>query len=199
MNMKKILSLVLALALCVSIFAACGNGGDSSTSSTGGESSAAADGGEGSDAADSEPIDVLNQEETMDLTITIMDGYKQADSEIEKWLEEMYNVNITLNVLPGYTDGASQIQLIMAGDELPDTIWWWSMDTQYQQWVDAGLLVDVAPYIEKYPNIRQEEQEKLLQSLEKFLYKLEISSTLTDTEKQCYQQTKKFRDDLIRI
>ena len=31
MNMKKILSLVLALALCVSIFAACGNGGDSST------------------------------------------------------------------------------------------------------------------------------------------------------------------------
>ena len=154
MNMKKILSLVLALALCVSIFAACGNGGDSSTSSTGGESSAAADGGEGSDAADSEPIDVLNQEETMDLTITIMDGYKQADSEIEKWLEEMYNVNITLNVLPGYTDGASQIQLIMAGDELPDTIWWWSMDTQYQQWVDAGLLVDVAPYVAKYPNIR---------------------------------------------
>ena len=52
---------------------------------------------------------------------------------------------------------------------------------------------------EKYPNIRQEEQAKLLQSLEKFLYKLEISSTLTDTEKQCYQQTKKFRDDLIRI
>ena len=42
----------------------------------------------------------------------------------------------------------------MAGDELPDTIWWWSMDTQYQQWVDAGLLVDVSSYVEKYPNIR---------------------------------------------
>ena len=75
-------------------------------------------------------------------------------AEIEKWLEEMYNVNITLNVLPGYTDGASQIQLIMASDDLPDTIWWWSMDTQYQQWVNAGLLVDVAPYMDKYTNIR---------------------------------------------
>ena len=61
-------------------------------------------------------------------------------------------------------------------------------------------IICLVPEIhEKYPNIRQEEQAKLLQSLEKFLYKLEISSTLTDTEKQCYQQTKKFRDDLIRI
>ena len=89
MNMKKILSLVLALALCVSIFAACGNGGDSSTSSTGGESSAATDGSEGSDAADSEPIDVLNQEETMDLTLTVMTGFTQQDSEIEKWIEDL--------------------------------------------------------------------------------------------------------------
>ena len=90
----------------------------------------------------------------MDLTLTVMTGFTQQDSEIEKWIEDLYNVNIELNVLPGYTDGQSQIQLIMAGDELPDTIWWWSMDTQYQQWVNAGLLVDVAPYVEKYPNIR---------------------------------------------
>ncbi len=152
MNMKKILCLVLALALSISLFAACGNnGGDSSTASTGGDTSTGSD---NSDAADSEPIDVLNQSETMDLTITVMDGFLQQDSEIEKWLEELYNVNITLNILPGYTDGASAIQLIMASDDLPDTIWWWSMDTQYQEWVNAGLLVDVSPYIDKYTNIR---------------------------------------------
>lgn len=152
MNMKKIICLVLALALCVSLFAACGGNGGNSTASN--NSSTGSTSGDGEPADSGEPIDVLNQSETMDLTLTVMDGYKQADSEIEKWLEEMYNVNITLNVLPGYTDGASQIQLIMASDDLPDTIWWWNMDTQYQQWVNAGLLVDVAPYMDKYTNIR---------------------------------------------
>lgn len=155
MNMKKIVCLVLALALCVSLFAACGGNGGTSAS-TGGESSTTSTGGaESGEPADAgEPIDVLNQTETMDLSVAVMTGFTQQDSEVEKKLEEKYNVNISLNVLPGWTDGAAQITLLMASDDMPNVMWWWSMDTEYQKWVEAGLLQDVSGYMDKYTNIR---------------------------------------------
>lgn len=152
MNMKKILCLVLALAMSVSLFAACGNSGDSSNASTGGDTSNS--GETTGDAASTEPIDVLNQSETMDMTVTVMTGFTQSDSEVEKAIEEKYNVNITLNVLPGWSDGQSQISLLMASNDIPDVMWWWSMDTEYAKWVKAGLLQDVSPYLDKYTNIR---------------------------------------------
>ena len=81
MNMKKIASVVLALALSVSVFAACGSNGNSSASSTAStesstastdsstastDSSAAST--DSSAAATGDKIDVLNQSETMDVS-----------------------------------------------------------------------------------------------------------------------------------
>lgn len=158
MNMKKIICIVMALALCISLFAACGGNG-SSTASTGSTSSTAAEGGEtteegGESSAEGDVIDVLNQTEKMPVSIAVMTGFTQSDSEMEKMLEEKYNIDISLVVLPGWSDGQSQISLLMASDDIPNIMWWWSMDTEYNKWVQAGLLQDVSGYMQKYTNIR---------------------------------------------
>ncbi|MGN0478766.1 MAG: extracellular solute-binding protein, partial [Hominenteromicrobium sp.] len=160
MNMKKIICIVMALALCVSLFAACGGNGSSSTASTSSAASTADEGGEtaeeGGEASEGagEKIDVLNQTETMPVTITVMTGFPQSDSEMEKMLEEKYNIDITLVVLPGWSDGQSRISLLMASDDIPNIMWWWGMDTEYNKWVKAGLLQDVSGYMDTYTNIR---------------------------------------------
>ena len=146
MNMKKIASVVLALALSVSVFAACGSNGNSSASSTASTDSSA--------AATGDKIDVLNQSETMDVSVAVMNGFTAAGSRVQKELEEKYNVKFNLVVLPGWTDGQSQISLLMASNDMPNIMWWWSMDTEYNKWVQAGLLDDVSAYMDKYTVIR---------------------------------------------
>ena len=84
--MKKIICIVMALALCISLFAACGGNG-SSTASTGSTSSTAAEGGEtteegGESSAEGDVIDVLNQTEKMPVSIAVMTGFTQSDSEM---------------------------------------------------------------------------------------------------------------------
>ena len=94
------------------------------------------------------------KQERMPISITVLLGHTQPDSWIEQQLEEKYNVDITLIPLPGWTDGQAKLNLLMADeDQRPDVIWWWGMDKEYLQWVDAGLLHELTPYMEKYPNI----------------------------------------------
>ena len=101
--------------------------------------------------AEEDKIDVLNQEETMSVDVAVLTGHTKPDSQVEQWLEEKYNIDINLILLPGWADAQSKITLMMADpDARPDIIWWWAMDQEYVKWVDAGLLVDVAPYMDKY-------------------------------------------------
>lgn len=165
---NKLLSVALVGTMVAGTLTGCGGSGDAA--GDGGDSSApaatesgeageageapAADGAASDSAASGEKIDVLNQSETMPLKIACMTGFTQSDSEIEKWLEERYNIDIELVVLPGWSDGQSKVSMLMADDnERPDIIWWWGMDTEYAQWKDAGLLVDVSEYQKKYTNI----------------------------------------------
>ena len=60
-----------------------------------------------------------------------MTGFTAADSRVQKELEEKYNVKFNLVVLPGWTDGQSQISLLMASNDMPNIMWWWTMDTEY--------------------------------------------------------------------
>lgn len=84
MNMKKIASVVLALALSVSVFAACGSNGNSSASSTASTESSTAStdsstaSTDSSAAATGDKIDVLNQSETMDVSVAVMTGLHRS-------------------------------------------------------------------------------------------------------------------------
>lgn len=156
MKMKRIVCTIMALAMIVSAFAACGGSGGSSSSGSSKTSSTASgnEGGEEGSEAEGGLIDPTAQTETMPVSIAVMTGFTQSDSEMEKMLEEKYNIDISLQVLPGWTDGAAQISLLMASNDMPNIMWWWSMDTEYNKWVQAGLLQDVSGYMEKYTNIR---------------------------------------------
>jgi putative aldouronate transport system substrate-binding protein len=102
-----------------------------------------------------EKVDPLNQKEKMAVKIAVLTGYTQPDSRTEKWLEERYNLDITLIALPGWSDAPTKISLLMADDkERPDIIWWWGMDSDFAKWKDAGLLVEVTDYFNKYTNMR---------------------------------------------
>ena len=154
---KKILSCLLAAILCVSMLAGC-NGKDKSSSqdsTTPGNKGGETSGTESGDTSSSgEKVDPIAYKDPMDISIAVMTGFTQSDSRVEKMLEEKYNVNIELVVLPGWTDAPSKISLLMAGDDMPNIMWWWGMDNEFLQWKDAGLLVDVSEYLNKYTNIR---------------------------------------------
>lgn len=100
-------------------------------------------------------VDPLNQSEKMKVKIATLTGYTKADSRTEKWMEQRYNIDIELIVLPGWGDSPAKISLLMADDaQRPDIIWWWGMEADFAKWKDAGLLVDVSPYMNKYTTMR---------------------------------------------
>ena len=100
-------------------------------------------------------VDVLNQSEKMRMSVVCLQGYTQPDSEFEHWMEERYNLDVEVIALPGWSDATAKITLLMADEsQRPDILWWWNMDADFAEWVDAGLLVDVAPYMEKYTTMR---------------------------------------------
>lgn len=168
-NWKKVLCLVLALALCASLFSACGGDGGSSSSAPGSSQADSSEAGsaagdEGGDASEpeaggtsGEKIDptACGDMETMRLSVANLAGFSQEGSMMQKHLEEKYNVAIQLIVLPGWTDGPTKLNTLMASDDMPDVIWWgWDNTKEYHQWRDAGLLVEVSEYYNKYTNMR---------------------------------------------
>lgn len=91
----------------------------------------------------------------MRMSVVCLQGYTQPDSEFEHWMEERYNLDVEVIALPGWSDATAKITLLMADEsQRPDILWWWNMDADFAEWVDAGLLVDVAPYMEKYTTMR---------------------------------------------
>ena len=140
---KRIMALLLSGIMAAGMLAGCGGDSGSST------------GGPGGTPLADEPVDVLNQSETMKMSVVCLQGHTQPDSQIQKWLEERYNLDIEVIALPGWSDATAKITLLMQDEtQRPDIIWWWNMENDYAQWVDAGLLVDVAPYMERYTNMR---------------------------------------------
>ena len=57
--------------------------------------------------------------------------------------------------LPGWSDATSKISLLMEAMRHSDrtSSVRWNMEADYTKWVDAGLLVDVSPYMKKYTNM----------------------------------------------
>ena len=98
------------------------------------------------------------KEPPYEFTVAWQRGFTQADSVIQKYFEEKYNLKINIIVLPGGQDLQPRINLLMLDEtQRPDLFWWTTgnMMKEYTQWRDAGLLVDVADYYFKYPNIRE--------------------------------------------
>ena len=82
---------------------------------------------------------MLNQSETMKMSVVCLQGYTQPDSQIQKWLEERYNLDIEVLALPGWSDATAKITLLMQDEtQRPDIIWWWNMEKDYSHHHDGG-------------------------------------------------------------
>ncbi|MCL2092905.1 MAG: hypothetical protein FWH12_01810 [Treponema sp.] len=104
----------------------------------------------------SEVVNPLNQETTMPIRVLLLRGHTQSGSRQQQWLEERYNVNFELIVLPGAADANARTSLMMADDrERPDIVWWNdSMAPDFTRWRNAGLMVELTSWIDKYTVMR---------------------------------------------
>lgn len=123
---KRILALLLALAMIVGVFAACGDSGNNS--STGGTSSTSSTGGDSTGGDDSEPSNVSagpdDTSETYDFRCYWYYDWAQikewgADA-FSKYMGEKFNVNVTFEKPDADSD--SKLQLMLTGGDLPDAM-----------------------------------------------------------------------------
>lgn len=57
--------------------------------------------------------------------------------------------------ISNYTD---RLQLVMASGDLPDIIYTWEFDQNYEKWANDGLILPLDEYIEDYPNLMAQHQ-----------------------------------------
>lgn len=128
---KRILALLLALALVVGVFAACGDSSSSSSSAGNTSSTASTEGGDDAstvEGGDSEPANVSSgADDTSELYefdcywyydwATLKEWGKDAFS---KYMKEKFNVQV--NFSKPDADQDSKLQLLLTGGDLPDAM-----------------------------------------------------------------------------
>lgn len=92
-----------------------------------------------------------SEEEPFKISMTIFRGPKTENSWLEKELEKELNVDFEFIMLPGGNEAQTKTNLLMSDpNTMPDIVWWQGLEKEFQQWVAAGLIVDVLPYLKKH-------------------------------------------------
>ncbi len=152
MRKKKILSVLLATAMMSAMFTGCGGGGDdaASTNTNSGDSANSGSSGSG---------------EIKEFTafFAVPGSEINDDNEIQQLIAEKTGVKVKETWLTGQT-AQEAVGTLIAGGEYPDFI---DGGDGCAQLYDAGALVALDDYIDKYPNIKEflteQEWDKLRQ------------------------------------
>lgn len=167
--MKRILALLLCLAMIVGVMAACGNdtgsSGSTPTDSSSSEASTADDGGESSDAGEPSDVGVVNSTNpgtelpivTEPVTISVVKERHMLDTTKSynekpafKNFTEETGVTLEFQELAAGTAG-EQVPLLLAGGNMPNVFWALISDTQILQ--NESSLVPLEDLIPTYaPN-----------------------------------------------
>jgi len=157
---KKVLSVVLACAMVLSL-AACGSNNTSGTdTSAANNTTAAVD--NGSDAVETEPAVVSELvdgkfAETRHITVEIYDRGNDGGSDptnnmyteyIKKGMLEDHNVEVEFVAVPRWTE-TEEINNLLAAGTAPDICLTYSYPT-IQTYANMGGVQDLAPYLEQY-------------------------------------------------
>lgn len=127
--MKKWLAFVLVLAFMIVSVVGCGQQGEDT---------------------DNPANSGVNEDEPITISMALMGGPKTEDTWVEQELEKKLNVNFEFVMLPGWDDYKTKINLLISDpDAMPDVIWFNDMEKEFQQWVNAGLVVDMMPYLKE--------------------------------------------------
>lgn len=90
------------------------------------------------------------------ITITVLNRVNAEivldDNPMLAAVAEKTGVTLEIEAPPisNYTD---RLQLVMASGDLPDIIYTWEFDQNYEKWANDGLILPLDEYIEDYPNL----------------------------------------------
>ncbi len=148
--MKKIIALVLAMIMLMSVFAGCGKSSAPDKETTAGDST------ELPDNLNETGWPIVNEKITLTLCgmtpPTLISDWNE--SLFFKRMEENTNIAFDCNAIPN-ASWKEKFNLMFAGEDLPDVFFKANMSQQdIQAYCDQGYLIDLAPMIPKYaPNI----------------------------------------------
>ena len=183
MKRKRLISLFLTAAMAVSMMAGCGSAAASGTSASGGSAGTAA----GSTSGASANGEVKNFTAFFATPGTEIND----DNEIQNLIAQKTGVNVKETWLTGQT-AQEAVGTLIAGGEYPDFI---DGGDGTQQLYQAGALVALDDYIDKYPNIKNyftaEEWDKLRQD-DGHIYWIPEFSNINGEEKTCTHNDEAF-------
>ena len=159
MKKKRLLSLFLATALAVSVFAGCGSK-EETPSQSGGETtaqdqSASSDSEEGGSSADAGGA-AASGERVPIRWLTTGDTAAEVIKDDDRIIEEINNrlgIDLTVEIVPeGNTE---KVNVAMASGDFPDIVTGAYGTSATQQWIDDGMVVELNSYMDANPSLKE--------------------------------------------
>lgn len=154
MKRRRWLGIVLSAMMVAALMAGC-SGKNSNNAQPAGNGGNAAE-PQASEAAQEGPkLYELGKEP---LNITLFGNYdwytmpKWGEDPTTKWVQD--NMKITVNEVPNGGNAAQKLNTMIASGDLPDIVWG-ERGTDVERLREAGLLVPLDDYIDKYPNLKK--------------------------------------------
>ena len=154
---KRVIASMLSLVMVLSSVVGCGNSNTASTeTNVSKEPTAAAEQKESKEETEEASTEQAAEMSKEPITLTLMN---RVNAEIvfdnNPMLEEIAEkTGVTLEIdappISNYTD---RLQIVMASGDLPDIIYTWSFDSNYEKWAADGLIWELDDLIGKYPNL----------------------------------------------
>lgn len=194
MRKKRVMSILLATVMTASMLAGCGSTGTAAPAA----GSTAASGGTASTAAAETTAESTSAAKSSDGTVKEFTAFFAVpgteindDNEIQAKIAEVTGAKCKETWLTGQT-AEEAVGTLIAGGEYPDFI---DGSTGTAQLYDAGALVALDDYIDKYPNIKnyftQEEWDKLRQA-DGHIYWIPQFSVINGNERACTHNDEAF-------
>lgn len=156
MKRRKWLIHVTAVLMIVALIAGCsGNNGNNSVAPTNSGGNNTETNTPGGNTASEPQLYELGKEP---LEISLFGNYswytmpKWGEDETTKWVQE--NKQITITEVPNGGNNAQKLNTMIASGDMPDIIWG-ERGTDVERLREAGLLVPLDDYIDRYPNLKK--------------------------------------------
>ncbi|UVI33372.1 extracellular solute-binding protein [Paenibacillus spongiae] len=169
LGIKKWVSLCIVIPLCLFSLAACSSNDDkgkqteqASQDGKGNQTEQAAQDGKGNQTEQAAQDDKKLEDYTEEMKITAYQGANyggpsnSSATEYAKYVKQKFKINVDDFVWPAGEEVKKKLSLFAASGEMPDIVQSTSDPATLQilnQMSDAGMLLDIEPYLSKSPNV----------------------------------------------
>lgn len=159
MNIKKFLSVLLAVLMLASIVAACQSADNGTPPPATSEEEKPAE--EPAEGEEQEPATDYSQKLT--ISMCVLDAEKSGQTEKNKWFNEKFNVE--WEYIPvTWGDWFEKVRTWCGTDDLPDILWWdmkLNHTGEFRAWATQGLFREFPDDLSRWPELAKQ-REKLV-------------------------------------